>query len=585
MIKFQDVTVADKATIEAFTLYGERQNCDLSIANLISWRFLYNTQFAIVDDYLVFRFYAGHHLAYMLPIPRPTADADGKLSVKPCDECSLNVIRAIREDATAMGHPFLMMGVCNYMVDLIEQVFPDTFDIKPDRDYADYVYTREKLVNLSGKKLHGKRNHINKFKSLYPDYVYKPLTPELVPECLRLAELWRDAAVEERGDAERLAAELRSMSRAFEFWQPLGLTGGTLFVDNKLVAFTYGCPINHNTFDVCVEKADVSYEGAFTVINNDFVRHLPEQFFYINREEDMGEEGLRRAKLSYKPDILLEKNVVMERHPLAAFEDQERIKQETIELWQEAFDDKEAFVQLYFERVYAPQHNFTVQIEGKVAGALQALPYTLKLRGGRAEAVYISGVSTRAALRQLNIGNNLMRQAHFNTYHKGAVFAVLIPAEPWLCEWYGKCGYVPKISSVPPPGDVLQMSYEQFDAWQQAQTSVLLQNSVQFDVAQEDVRIDGADYRAADKAAQGMIRVINAYRALQLYARANPAYRAVLRVKGDRDIPTNNTYYVVENGKVRRTDEPFAGAKVLSINQLAELLFAREQPVMTLMLN
>ena len=157
MIKFKDLTTGDRQLIQSYTLWGERQNCDLSFANLISWRFLYNTQFAIVDDYLVFRFHFNRHLAYMMPVAKPQLQDDGTYKVKPCDECSINVIKAIRDDSIAMGHPFLLMGVCNYMRDLIEIRFPDTFEIKPNRDSADYIYTREKLINLSGKKLQSKR--------------------------------------------------------------------------------------------------------------------------------------------------------------------------------------------------------------------------------------------------------------------------------------------------------------------------------------------------------------------------------------------------------------------------------------------
>ena len=186
MIKFKDLSTSDRALIQRFTLYGERQNCDLSFSNLISWRFLYNTQFAVIDDYLVFRFHTGRHLAYMMPIPKPQVMEDGSYRVKPCDECSVKVIRTIRDDSIAMGHPFLMLGVCNYMVDLIEQSFPDTFTIEPNRNFADYIYTRDKLINLSGKKLQSKRNHINKFKSLYPQYTYRPLTEDLIPQCLEL---------------------------------------------------------------------------------------------------------------------------------------------------------------------------------------------------------------------------------------------------------------------------------------------------------------------------------------------------------------------------------------------------------------
>ena len=585
MIKFQDVTIADKDTIQSFTLHGELQNCDLSIANIISWRFLYNTQWAIVNNYLVFRFYVNQHLAYMLPVPRPTENEDGKLSVKPCDACSIEVIKALKEDANALGHPFLMLGVCNCMVDVIEQFMPNTFEMKPNRDYADYIYTREKLALLSGKKLHGKRNHINKFKLLYPHYEYKPLTKDLIPECLKLEEKWREASINDGSNPELLASELRSMTRAFEFWDELGLIGGTLWVDNNLIAFTYGCPINQTTFDVCVEKADVSYEGAFTMINNEFVRHLPEQYFYINREEDMGEEGLRNAKLSYKPDIILEKNTVMEHHPFVAKDEEEHVKNETKELWKEVFNDKEAFVEMYFNRVFSHENNYTIQINKKVVGALQAVPYQLKWHHQTAKTVYISGVSTSPSMRNLNIGNNIMHQAHFNSYHKGAVFAVLIPAEEWLYTWYAKCGYVEKIDCVALPFDILNASVTELNAWQQQQSTILLHNDEQWDIAKEDVRIDGSDYSAKDKEAKGMIRVINAHEALKLYASIYPEEEKVLHIKGDRDIPSNNAYYIVKDGKAIKTDEPFSNATTIKIDELANILVSNDKPIMTMMLN
>lgn len=585
MIRFRDVTTADKDLIQQFTLYGERQNCDLSFANIISWRFNYNTQFAIVDDYLVFRFYIGRHLAYMMPIPRPKEREDGTLKVVPCDECSVNVIRTIRNDATAMGHPFLMMGVCNYMVDLIEQAFPDTFDMKPDRDFADYIYTREKLINLSGKKLQSKRNHINKFKSLYPNYEYKPLTPELIPECLKLEQEWRQVSKGDNAQDEELSGELRSMTRAFNRWERLGLSGGTIFVENKLVAFTYGCPINQSTFDVCVEKADVSYEGAFTIINQEFVKHLPSQYIYINREEDMGEEGLRRAKLSYKPDILLEKNVVMERHPLASFEDQERIKNETRDLWRLVFKDPEPFIELYFNRVYTGESNYTCQINGRVVAALQALPYTLLYHGNEVKTVYISGVSTHPDMRNQDIGNNLMKQVHFNLYHKEVIFSALIPAEPWLYGWYAKCGYAERITCTPPPEGIEGMSFAEFDAWQRQKTCILLHDETGYDIIQEDLRLHLEPSSSANQPIQGMIRVINARAALELYAAHHPSTACLLRVTDDRDIPLNNAYYIISEGHVQQTDEPFADAKRLTIGQLADFLFADKQAEMNLMLN
>ncbi len=587
MIKFKDVTVEDKDLIQSFTLWGERQNCDLSFANMISWRFLYNTQFAVVEDYLVFRFYAGRHLAYMLPIPRPKPMEDGSYKVNPSDECSVNVIKAIREDSIAMGHPFLMLGVCNYMRDIFETYFPDDFEIKTDRNYCDYIYTREKLINLSGKKLQSKRNHINKFKSLYPQYEYRELTPEMVPQCLELERQWRQTSKDDDAAEpdEDLSEELRSMTRAFNRWDKLGLIGGTIFVDGKMVAFTFGCPINQSTFDVCVEKADVNYEGAFTIINQEFVKHLPEQYFYINREEDLGDEGLRKAKLSYKPDILLEKNVITEKHPLASFEDQDRIKVETMEIWKDVFKDPDEFINLYFSRVYRSEFNVTCQLGGRVVAALQTLPYTMLCHGREVKTAYVSGVSTRPEYRKQDIGNNLMRQAHFSIYYKEVVFATLIPAEEWLYSWYEKCGYARVITCTPAPADPVATSFANFDKVQREKNCVLLHDVEGYDIIREDIRLAGKDYKPQANNIQAMLRVVNAKRALELYASLHPAENIVIRVDGDDDIPMNNAYYRVSNGKVRQTDEPDAEAMKLTINALAEFLFKDEKAEMNLMLN
>ena len=578
----------DRQLIQSYTLWGERQNCDLSFANLISWKYLYNTQFAIVNDYLVFRFHYNRHLAYMMPVAKPQLQEDGTFKVQPCDECSIEVIKAIRDDSIAMGHPFLMMGVCNYMRDLIEQRFPDTFDIKPNRDFADYIYTREKLVNLSGKKLQSKRNHINKFKSLYPNYEYRALTPDLIPQCLALEKQWRKVSKDDTDETdldEELSEELRSMTRAFNRWDRLGLIGGTIWVDNKLVAFTFGCPINQTTFDVCVEKADVNYEGAFTIINQEFVKHLPEKYFYINREEDMGDEGLRRAKESYRPDILLEKNIIMEKYPLADFEDQDRIKEETRELWKLVFNDSEKFMDLYFNRVYQPKYNITCQINRHVVAALQTLPYTLLYHGSEVKTAYISGVSTHPDFRQQGVADNLMRQAHFDLFYKEVVFATLIPAEKWLYEWYGRCGYAEQITCTPPPTGIEKMNFETFDKLQRTKSCVLLHDREGFDIIQEDIRLVGADYHPATQTVQAMIRVVNVKRALELYLKHHPETNTVLRVEDDHDIPMNNAYYILKSGRVKKTDEPDANALRLRIEALADFIFKDEGAEMNLMLN
>lgn len=300
MIPFKDITLADKDTITAFTMNSNRRNCDLSFSNLCSWRFLYDTKFAIVDGFLVFKFWAEEQLAYMMPV------GTGDLKT---------VLRDLIEDAHAEKQHFCMLGVCSCMRDDLEAILPGQFIFTEDRDYADYIYLRSDLATLKGKKFQAKRNHINRFRNQYPDHEYIPITPDLIQECIELEAEW--CKVNHCDQQEGTGNERRALIYALHNFEALGLTGGILRVNGKIVAFTFGMPINHETFGVHVEKADTNIEGAYAMINNEFANRIPEQYIYINREEDLGIEGLRKAKLSYQPVTILEKYMVcLNDHPM-----------------------------------------------------------------------------------------------------------------------------------------------------------------------------------------------------------------------------------------------------------------------------
>ncbi len=290
MIDFKDITPKDKDIITAFTMDSNRKNCDLAFSNLCSWRFLYHTQYAIIDNFLVFRFWVDDDLAYMMPI--------GNGNPK-------QVIDILMEDARMQQHNFCMLGVSTFMKQDLEEIMPDRFIFTDDRDYADYLYLRSDLSTLSGKKYQPKRNHINKFKNTYPDYSYTPITPDRIAECMELEEKWCKA--NDCDKQEGTGNERKALIYALEHFDELGLTGGILHVNNQIVAFTLGSPINHEIFGVHIEKADTSIDGAYAMINNEFAKRIPEQFIYVNREEDLGLEGLRKAKLSYHPVLILEK--------------------------------------------------------------------------------------------------------------------------------------------------------------------------------------------------------------------------------------------------------------------------------------
>ena len=296
-LKYHPITLADRTLFLERTTTGSGQNCDLNFMNIFSWQTLYQTEVAQWEKHLVCRFKVREHTAFM-----GIFDPNGLTEL----------LDLLLDEAVRNGHPFLLMGICEDLIPYIENAKPGYFLFECNRDYCDYIYLRKSLASLTGKKLQSKRNFVNRFRKSYPDYTYQDLRKEHFPACLALAKQWMQTG--SPTNRQETEAEQHSMKRVFENWDNLGATGGTLFVGENLVAFTYGAPINSTIFDVCAEKANPDYKGSYATINKEFVTHLPEQFTLINREEDLGITGLRKAKLSYHPETILKKYAVMAKH-------------------------------------------------------------------------------------------------------------------------------------------------------------------------------------------------------------------------------------------------------------------------------
>lgn len=188
--------------------------------------------------------------------------------------------------------------------ELLEKLYPGKFEIKLNRDAFDYVYSSEKLINLSGKKLQPKRNHISYFKKNF-NWSYEKITKETIHECLSMSEKWLSENLHK--SAEDLEKELKIIRCAFENYDMLGYVGGLIRVDGEVIAYTMGEQLTENTFCVHIEKAFSSIRGAYPMINQQFVQNELSGYKFINREDDVGAENLRKAKLSYAPEILYEK--------------------------------------------------------------------------------------------------------------------------------------------------------------------------------------------------------------------------------------------------------------------------------------
>jgi hypothetical protein len=293
MLNFSPVTIEDRDVINGFFLKSPYRNCDFSFSNIFCWRRRYDTTFCVADGFLFIRFYAsGKRAGYMMPL--------GEGDLKPAIERLLN-------DAEQRRETFRLFAITSEMFACIENILPGMFVYVADRNWSEYIYDAQDLITLKGKKFQAKRNHINKFKRTY-SYEYLPITKEIIPECLELYSRW----CSENGDCNdpSLVEEKIATQTAFEHFEALKLKGGALRVAEKIVAYSYGQPLGTDTFGIHAEKALYNIEGGFSMINQQFAEHECANFVYINREEDLGLESLRQAKLSYQPIILLEKGYI-----------------------------------------------------------------------------------------------------------------------------------------------------------------------------------------------------------------------------------------------------------------------------------
>ncbi len=203
---------------------------------------------------------------------------------------------------------FELRGVEKFMLDMLEAVKPGSFKWVADRDNFDYVYYAQDLIELKGRKYHSKKNHVNSFKKACQGYSYLPLTADLMAMCLEMLAEWCEKKDCYQDDI--LESEMNAIIEALENYQYLGLEGGAIMLDGRVEAFTFGEQINQDTAVIHVEKANPDVRGIYAVINQEFCRHTWQRMKYINREEDMGIEGLRKAKESYHPARMVEKYIV-----------------------------------------------------------------------------------------------------------------------------------------------------------------------------------------------------------------------------------------------------------------------------------
>lgn len=291
MLEFSNIELNDRYMLEPVLRAERDRGCEYTFGNLYIWQSVYNTRLALNGKMAVIRFDSVSE-GYLFPI------GTGDLK---------STVELMMSDSESLGRPFHIIAASKSDCDELERLFPSEFSFHPVRDYGEYVYNTVDLADLAGRKYHQKRNHISRFEKENPDYCFEKLDSGNIAEAAAMNERWYAENIANGAD-DGLSLEHEAVKRALAEYDRLGFSGGMIKLsDGRVAAFSLGEPINDNTFCVHIEKAFSEINGSYTVINREFVRAFCGDYAFVNREDDVGDEGLRKAKLSYYPVEITEK--------------------------------------------------------------------------------------------------------------------------------------------------------------------------------------------------------------------------------------------------------------------------------------
>ncbi|MGN1341359.1 MAG: DUF2156 domain-containing protein [Oscillospiraceae bacterium] len=291
ILDFRAPELSDRRWASELLAASGFRGCLFTFGNNYVWSKVYNVQICRFKD-----FYLLKNTDHTNGQPRfffPTGMGDVH-----------EAIEILREYCAGLGVP-LLMTANRQSVEWLREYYPEA-KAEGDRDGFDYIYNSTDLAELKGKKYHSKRNHLNRFYE--NEWSFEPITPENIPDCISVLEQWV-AANSAEPDPEK-ETEATVVLDSLNNFNALGYTGGLLRVEGVPQAFTFGEQCTEDTFVVHAEKALLNYQGAYTAVNCEFAKTLVPKYRYINREEDAGSPGLRKAKLSYHPAFLEEKYYV-----------------------------------------------------------------------------------------------------------------------------------------------------------------------------------------------------------------------------------------------------------------------------------
>ena len=423
MIQFRKIDLKDKALVDSCLKSGNTDGSGYSFGSLFCWGDSYSLEIAEYDGMILIRGVDdfGRYYAY----PSGVGDVRG-------------AIEEMMDDCSNDGEIFRLVQILEENKNELESLFPDTFNICYNRDASEYVYSVRNMADLPGKKFHGKKGHVNAFFRNHTDVSCDPITKDNIHFCLEIAQSW--LAVKDGNFV--LDAEAGAIKKAVENYDKLGYEGAILFADGKPVAFTMGEELKNNTFCTHFEKTLPDYRDAYPVINNGFTKLMLMTYEFVNREEDMGQEGLRKAKLSYQPVFLVDKYCATLRNdPQSKFTVGDEDKDSLKELWKTVFGDSDSLVDAFFNSAYKSAEVYGCKKDGKIVSAFYLIDAPMKRGAETLKAKYLYAAATLPEYRNCGIMGEMIEYALNNLKMCGYQAVYLYPADEHLYDYYHKFGF------------------------------------------------------------------------------------------------------------------------------------------------
>lgn len=366
MINFKRIELSDCEIYNSFLENTNLLSCENPFVNLLIWQRAYENMMAVSDNCLLLRSGTEGEWIYRLPRGENT------------EKCLQELFENLTPD----------FWICED--EEVPQFIKENYNFYESRNDFDYIYLRDDLANLAGKKYHSKRNHISAFSKKYK-WKYSAINKKNIDDVKACARKWYS----QRQLDSHLEYEKEGINLILDNMESLGVIGGAIYVDGNVVAFTLGSPLNKEVFVTHIEKALPEFAESYTVINCEFAKNELSAYKYINREDDMGIDGVRKAKLSYKPHILLKKY-----HCSPMCDDEKECRK----IYMQVFGDDAEFTDELFKNCF--KYCKTLKLDGKIVSMLFLLPCELINNGLAEDAFYIYGVATLPEYR----GKGYMRE-------------------------------------------------------------------------------------------------------------------------------------------------------------------------------